>query len=213
MMRILIGTLALLAALVRPALAATDVWLFYGWGPNGWSSGIDQIARRVRTLAGVNHVTVLDYRDTQRAYDEALMSPPEHALAFVGYSCGGNAALVVGGSLAHNNRTTYVITLQPSEWCGRYPTTANMRYFQNTWSSGTWGLGSYQPDGDAQHVISIERSSPHGAADTDPIYQRDAVLAVAAVASPSRRHWLTNWLGRSTRFVRSNGQTIWLEGE
>src|SRR6516162_11538885 len=130
----LLRCMAILLGLIAPtstANAATDVWLFYGWGPNGWSSGIDQIARRVRTLRGINSVHVYDYRETQRAYNEAIASPHEHSLAFVGYSCGGNAALAVGGSLAHNNRTAHIIALQPSVWCGRYPTTPNMRYVQD----------------------------------------------------------------------------------
>src|SRR6516162_10900013 len=101
----------LFTAIPTPTHAATDVWLFYGWGPDGWSSGIDQIARRVRTLRGVHSVHVYDYRETQRAYNEAVASPSEHSLAFVGYSCGGNASLSVAGSL---RRTAHVIALQPS---------------------------------------------------------------------------------------------------
>jgi hypothetical protein len=207
---------ALLAVLftlfASSALAATDVWLFYGWGPTGWSSGIDQIARRVGTLRGVNSVHVYPHYDTQRAYDEAVATPHEHSLAFVGYSCGGNAALAVGGALVHNNRTAHVIALQPSVWCGRYPTTANMRYFQDSWSAGTWGLGSYQPEGPpAQHTAFIEREQYHGAADTDPEYQRDAVLAVGAVADPSRQWLLQCHLHRTAHVTRQDAQVIWFE--
>ena len=174
--------LLVLCASASPALAATDVFLFYGWGPNGWSSGIDQIARRIRTLRGINSVHVYDYRETQRAYNEAVAAPSEHSVAFVGYSCGGNAALAVGGAL---HRTAHVIALQPSIWCGRYRTTSNMRYVQDTWSADTFGLGSYQPEGPPAHyTVFVERLNPHGAADTDPVYQRDAVLAVGAVADP-----------------------------
>lgn len=190
------------------ARAATDVFLFYGWGPNGWSSGIDQIARRVRSLRGVNSVHVYDYRDTQRAYNEAMASPREHSVAFVGYSCGGNAALAVGGAVT---RTSHVIALQPSVWCGRYSTTPNMRYFQDSWSSGTFGLGSYQPEGPPAHyTVFIERPNPHGAADTDPLYQRDAVYAVGAVADPSHRYLLERHLQRSAPHVdRQDAQVIW----
>jgi hypothetical protein len=203
--------LPLLAMLCLPASAATDVWLFYGWGPNGWSSGIDQIARRVRTLRGVNSVHVYDYRETQRAYDEAVASHHEHSLAFVGYSCGGNASFAVAGALAHNNRTAHVIALQPSVWCGQYPTTSNMRYVQDTWSSGTFGLGSYQPEGPPAHyTMFVERSNPHGAADTDVQYQRDAVFAVGAVADPARRHLLERHLQRSAPYVdRQDAQVMW----
>jgi hypothetical protein len=197
-----------LLSLTLPAQAATDVWLFYGWGPNGWSSGIDQIARRVRTLRGVNSVHVYDYRETQRAYDEATAANHEHSVAFVGYSCGGNSALAVGGAL---HRTAHVIALQPSVWCGRYPTTPNMRYFQDTWSSGTFGLGSYQPEGPPAHYTTfVERPNPHGAADTDPLYQRDAVFAVGAVADPARRWLLERHLARSAPYIdRQDAQVIW----
>ena len=200
----------LLLVIATRANAATDVWLFYGWGPHGWSSGIDQIARRVRTLSGVNHVTVLDYRDTQRAYDEARQSPHEHSLAFVGYSCGGNAAIATCAAFASSGRACYVIALQPSRWCGQYATTHNMPVVQDTWSAGTFGLGDYQPPGDAHRTILIERPNPHGAADTDATYQRDAVFAVGAIADPSRRHWLANHLGWTTHFIGSNGRTVWL---
>ena len=200
-----------LALLCSPASAATDVWLFYGWGPNGWSSGIDEIARRVRTLRGVNSVHVYDYRETQRAYNEAVASPREHSLAFVGYSCGGNAALAVAGALYHNNRAAYVVALQPSEWCGRYPTTPNIAYFQDSWSPWTWGLGSYQPEGPPAHYTTfIERRNPHGAADTDPLYQRDAVFAIGAIADSSRRPWLEEYLRSSAPYVdRQDAQVIW----
>lgn len=210
MLRLMLLTAVLMMA--EPAAAATDVWLFYGWGPDGWSSGIDQIARRVRTLRGVNSVHVYDYRETQRAYDEAAATPHEHSLAFIGYSCGGNATLAVGGALARNNRTVHVIALQPSVWCGRYPTTSNMRYFQDTWSYDTLGLGSYQPEGPpAYRTVFIERPNRHGAADTDPIYQRDAVFAVGAVADPSRRYLLEQHLRRTAPHVdRQDAQVIWL---
>jgi hypothetical protein len=203
---------AIVATLLStPALGATDVWLFYGWGPNGWSSGIDQIARRVRTLRGVNSVHVYDHMETQRAYDEAVATNHEHSLVFGGYSCGGNAALAVAGALAHNGRTAHVVALQPSIWCGRYPTTSNMRYFQDTWSSGTWGLGSYMPEGPPAHyTVFVERPNPHGAADTDPLYQRDAVYAVGAVADPARRAALERHLIRSAPHVdRQDAQVIW----
>ena len=206
---------AIVATLLStPAFGATDVWLFYGWGPNGWSSGIDQIARRVRHLRGVNEVHVTDYRNTQLAYDSIVSahhSDPHRSFALVGYSCGGNSTLSVGGAMAHNNITAHVIALQPSIWCGRYPTTSNMRYFQDTWSYGTLGLGSYMPEGPpAGYTTFIERPNPHGAADTDPLYQRDAVFAVGAVADPSRRWLLERHLARTAPYVdRQDAQVIW----
>ena len=201
----------LLCLLATPARATTDIWLFYGWGPNGWSSGIDQIARRVQTLRGVGTVHVYDYRETQRAYNEARQS--HNALAFVGYSCGGNASLAVAGALASNNRAAHVVALQPSVWCGRYRTTPNMRYVQDTWSSGTLGLGSYQPEGPPAHrTVFVERPNPHGAADTDPLYQRDAVLAIGAIADPARRWILERHFRRTTYIERQDAQVIWLRG-
>jgi hypothetical protein len=197
-----------------PAQAATDVWLFRGWGPAGWSSGIDEIARRVRHLRGVNHVTVLNHMDTQRAYDETVTahhSDPQRSFAYVGYSCGGNASLAVASSLVHNNITAHVIALQPSIWCGQYPATSNIHYFQDTWSGGTFGLGSYMPDAGPTHYTTfIERPNPHGAADTDVQYQRDAVFAVGAVADPSRRWLLERHLLRSAPHVdRQDANVIW----
>jgi hypothetical protein len=210
-MRALLVAVSLYFAAISPLWAATDVWLFYGWGPDGWSSGIDQIARRVRTLRGVETVHVSDYRETQAAYDFLRQTRPEHALAVVGYSCGGNATLAVGGALRNNHRAVHVIALQPSVWCGQYPTTDNMRYFQDSWSGGTFGLGSYQPEGPpAGYTTFIERPNPHGAADTDVAYQRDAVFAVGAVADPARRHLLERHLQRSAPHVdRQDAQVIW----
>jgi hypothetical protein len=206
-MRLVLALLLVLVLLV-PAVAATDVWLFYGWGPDGWSSGIDAIARRVRSLRGVGSVHVSDYRDTQAAYDFLVHAPAEHSIAVVGYSCGGNSSLAVAGAL---HRAAHVIALQPSVWCGRYPTTSNMRYFQDTWSGGTFGLGSYMPEGPpAGYSTFVERGNRHGAADTDLLYQRDAVFAVAAVADRSRRYLLERHLRRTAPHVdRQDAQVIW----
>ena len=126
----------LLLTLAWPAWGASDVVLMYGWGPDGWSSGIDQIARKARTLRGVNATWVGDYSQTQAAHDWLVSRPQEHSLICVGYSCGGNGALVTCGSV---NRPTHVIMLQPSVWCGRHGTTPNM-HVQDTWSSGNFGL-------------------------------------------------------------------------
>ena len=204
-----IACLILFVCLAVPARGATDVWLMYGWGPDGWSSGIDQIARKVRTLRGVDTVHVSDYRNTQDAYNYLVARPAEHSVALVGYSCGGNAALSVASSL---HRATHVIMLQPSIWCGRYHTTASMRYVQDTWSAQTFGLGSYQPEPlPAHYTTFIERHNPHGAADTNVQYQRDAVFAVGAVADTSRRWLLERHLRRSAPHVdRRDAQAIWV---
>jgi|SRR6516162_666879 hypothetical protein len=203
-----IGAYALIMS-CTPAIGASDVWALYGWGPNGWSSGIDQIARKVRTLRGVGAVHVTDYRNTQQVYEQMLAS--HNALTCIGYSCGGNACLAIGNSLAHNGRNIHIIMLQPSVWCGRYPTTANMTTVQDTWSYGSLWLGAYQPEGPpAGYTTFIERREPHGAADTDPQYQRDAIAATAVAADPSRQQWYQRYLQRSAPFVdRQDATVIW----
>jgi hypothetical protein len=190
-----------------PAWAATDIVLMYGWGPNGWSSGIDQIARKARTLRGVNATWVGDYTQTQAAYDWLHSRSHEHSLICVGYSCGGNGALVTCGAL---NRPTHVIMLQPSIWCGRYPVTHQM-HVQDTWSSGNFGLGAYQPEpGPAIYTTFIQRDHYHGAADTDPMYQRDALYAIGAVADPSRQAARQRYLARTAPHVdRQDANVIW----
>ena len=203
-------TLALIVVMlasIGSANAATDIVLMYGWGPNGWSSGIDQIARKARTLRGVNATWVGDYSQTQAAYDWLRSRPQEHSLVLVGYSCGGNSALLTAGSL---NRPTHVIMLQPSMWCGRYATTPNM-HVQDTWSSGNLGLGAYQPEGPpAQYTTFIQRDHYHGAADTDPLYQRDALYAIAAVADPARRAARQRYLQRTAPHIdRQDATVIW----
>jgi hypothetical protein len=196
--------------LSKSALGASDVVLFYGWGPDGWSAGIDQIARKVRTLRGVDATWVGDYSHVQSAYDWAVARPPEHSLACVGYSCGGNQCVNFCGGMHRYNRSCAVIMLQPSQWCGRYPTTPNM-IIQDTWSPWTWGLGSWQPEPvPARYTTFVERQNPHGAADTSVQYQRDAVFAVGAVADPSRRYLLERHLIRTAPHVdRQDASAIW----
>ena len=53
-MRILIAAFLVVLFLVANAQAATDVWLFYGAGPHGFSQGVDQIAARMRRFATVH---------------------------------------------------------------------------------------------------------------------------------------------------------------
>ena len=198
---------AVLMDACHSAKAATDVVLMYGWGPNGWSNGIDQIARKARTLRGVEATWVGDYRATQSAYQFLVSRPAEHSLVLVGYSCGGNSALLTAGSL---NRPTHVIMLQPSVWCGRYGTTHQM-HVQDTWSSGNFGLGAYQPEGPpAGYTTFIQRDHYHGAADTDPLYQRDALTAIGAVADPSRRAARQRYLQRTAPNIdRQDATVIW----
>src|SRR4030095_1931976 len=88
------------AALVTasPVQAETDVWLFRGWGPSGFSTGIDQLARKIRPLRGIGRVTTLDYRQTQLAYNQAQATPAGVKLVFGGYSCGASSAMILGNA-------------------------------------------------------------------------------------------------------------------
>lgn len=208
-MKRLATTLLALLVLAAPAAAATDVWLFYGAGPHFFSTGVDTIARWARHLRGVTSVHVSDYRDTQAAYDFVRSQPSDHKIVLGGYSCGGNAALVVGSSLS---RAATVAVMQPSIWCGRYPATANMQLLQDTYSYGTWGLGAYQPEGPARKILLINRRNAHLRGDNDRDSQRDVLAAIAATNDPARRSWFWNRLGRTTTYGRTRGNTTWLEG-
>lgn len=185
----------LLVAMVTPSLAGTDVFLFYGAGFHGFSQGVDQIASRMRRFATVHGP--YDYRGTQVVYDQIRATPSDHKIVIGGYSCGAASALVVGGSLG--SRRVHVLGLQPSLWCGRYPTTANMHVFAESyglcWETG--GLGCYQAEGSSPHGVYIERPGRHLKSDQDPAYQNDMVLAAGSIADPARygrtyHRWLRN---------------------
>jgi hypothetical protein len=165
--------------------SGTRVWGFYGWGPNGWSSGVDQIAQQARTIHGVEGVHVYDYRDTQRVANEISSSPPRTRIVVYGYSCGGNSATLIGTSFAGHRNINAVVTMQPSIWCGGTPhLTDNVAYGQNTFASclQTLGLGCLQLSG-ARRLYQIERPEWHGQADTDPDYQADVLSAINTVAN------------------------------
>jgi len=183
-----IGALAFNILSVTAGYAATDVWVFYGAGPHFLSSGMNQIARRARTLSGVGAVHgPYDYRETQRAYNEIMAAPPEHSIVISGYSCGGNAALSVAQGLARNSRAVNLALIQPSVWCGWYlPTTANVGLAQNSYSGciETFGLGCLRLYGAAQENVNIYRPSRHLRGDNDPASQRDVLSAIYRVANP-----------------------------
>jgi len=206
------GLLVLLALLLSsPAQAATDLFLFYGAGPHGLSSGIDRIARIARTFGGVGFVGTFDYRDTQAAYDRAAATPPSDKIVLVGFSCGAQSVVNVAAGLERNHRPVVILAIQPSFWCGSAQTTSNVVYAQDSWSPGTFGLGSKWYDGSASRIVLIERRSPHLQGDDNPAAQADVLAAIYSIAN-NRPSVLGNHLGRTTRFVRTNGQTTWLEG-
>jgi hypothetical protein len=45
--------LAIILFSAKVAHAETKVWGFRGWGPAGWSEGVDQIAQQAATIHGI----------------------------------------------------------------------------------------------------------------------------------------------------------------
>jgi len=173
-----------LVCLAWPALAGTRVWGLYGWGPNGWSDGVDQIAAQARTIPGVEFVHVFDYRDTQAVADQITASPRGSKIAIYGYSCGANSTWIIGNAFVGHRNIAEVLGMQPSIWCGggTLATLAgNIGYGQNTFSYGTLGFGSQRWQG-ARRLYEIERPSRHANADNDPAYQNDVLSAIATLA-------------------------------
>jgi len=197
---------------VTPAFSATDVWLFYGAGPHFLSSGIDTMARRIRALSGIGHVSTHDYRDTQNVYDQVLAAPPSDKKVLVGYSCGGNASLAVAQGLHRNNIPIHILAVQPSVWCGWYlPTTPNVRYAQDTYGNciQTLGLGCLQFYGDAYRTVNIYRPDLHLQADTDPNSINDVVSATYCISTGRCRPFVRH-LHNTTSITRYSGQTgVW----
>lgn len=211
MRRLAVVLVLLLTVAATPAAAATDVWLFYGAGPPALSSGIDVMARRIRTLSGIGHVSVHRYYDTTTVYNQILQRPASDKAVVVGYSCGGNASLAVAQSLSYNNRQVAVLAVQPSVWCGWYlPTTSNVAYAQDTYGNclQTLGLGCLQFYGDAQRTVLIHRPDLHLQADSDPNSIRDVVRATYCIANPSRCRPLIRHLRGTTTLTRYNGEDV-----
>ena len=198
----------ILLALLLPARAATNVWVFYGAGPVFLSSGMDQVARKARTISGVGAVHgPYRYYETQRAYNEIMASPSSDKVVIVGYSCGGNAAAIISQA---GGRQMNVLGMQPSIWCGSTEVRSNVPYAQATYSFGTFGFGAARYWGSATRIVNINRPDGHLQADNDPNYQNDVLTAIYAIANPSQTHHAINSMARRSEFVRTNGQTIWL---
>lgn len=207
---VLAGILLALTTFWAPAWSATDVWVFYGAGPNFLSAGMDVIARRATTLSGVGVVHgPYNYWETQRTHDEMVASQRAgNKTVVVGYSCGGNATLAV----AQSGIPMYALAIQPSLWCGRYQTTANIIYAQDTYGNcvQTWGLGCYQFRGAAQKTVNIYRPDLHLQADDDPNSQNDVLSAIYAIANPGRAGVAIRHLHRTAVITRYNGQSgVW----
>jgi hypothetical protein len=171
--------------LVDPAQAGTKVWGFRGWGPAGWSEGVDQIAAQARTIPNVISVRVFPYTYTQQVANEIAATPHGTRIVVYGYSCGGNSATLIGTAFAGHRNINAVLGMQPSLWCGGTPNlTQNVGYAQNTYAPCwmTLGLGCQQWSG-ARRLYQIERPEWHGQADTDYDYQQDVLSAINTVAS------------------------------
>jgi hypothetical protein len=175
-----------LAVLVLPAQAGTKVWGFRGAGFEGWSEGVDQIAEQARHIPNVTGVAVYNYYETQIVYDQIIAAKAADRrvrIAIYGYSCGANAAVLVGNAVRGN--INEVLGMQPSIWCGGGVVNTlnrNIGYGQNTFSWLTFGLGAQQWSG-ARRLSQIERRAQHLQADTDPAYQQDVLGAIDYLAN------------------------------
>jgi len=184
LLKCMVTSLALIA-LTNAANAETKVWGFRGAGFEAWSQGVDQIAEQARHIPGVTDVRVFNYYETQQVYNEVRATPHGVRVAIYGYSCGANAATLIGTSLAGQRNVNEVLGMQPSLWCGGTPVlTQNVGYAQNTFAPcwATLGLGCQQWSG-ARRLSQIERLSRHLYADEDPAYQQDVLGAIDYLAN------------------------------
>ena len=177
--------LAIILFSTKVVNAETKVWGFRGAGFEFWSQGVDQIAEQARHIHGVTDVRVFNYYETQQVYDEVAATPHGTRVAIYGYSCGANAATLIGTGFAGRRNINEVLGMQPSVWCGGSPhLTQNVGYAQNTFAPcwATLGLGCQQWSG-ARRLHQIERLSRHLYADEDPAYQQDVLGAIDYLAN------------------------------
>jgi len=180
-----VGAATLLTLYCAPANSGTKVWGFRGAGFEAWSQGVDQIAEQARQIPNVTSVRVFNYYETQQVADEIRATPHGTRVAVYGYSCGANAATLIGTAFAGQRNINEVIGMQPSIWCGGSPhLTENVGYAQNTYAPcwATLGLGCQQCSG-ARRLSQTERLSRHLQADTDPAYQQDVLGAIDYLAN------------------------------
>ena len=146
---------------------------------------MDQIAEQARHIPNVTSVRVFNYYETQQVYDEIAATPHGTRVAVYGYSCGANAATLIGTAFAGRRNINEVLGMQPSIWCGGTPyLTQNVGYAQNTYAPcwSNFGLGCQQWSG-ARRLSQQERLSRHLLADTDPAYQADVLGAIDYLAN------------------------------
>jgi hypothetical protein len=174
-----------IALLTSPAFAGAKVWGFRGAGLTGWSEGVDQIAEQARHIPNVASVRVFNYHETQQVYNEIAATPRGTRVAVYGYSCGANAATLIGTAFAGHRNVNEILGMQPSIWCGGSPNlTQNVGYAQNTYAPcwSNFGLGCQQWSG-ARRLVQTERIARHLQADTDPEYQADVLGAIDFLAN------------------------------
>jgi hypothetical protein len=188
--------LAIILFSSKIANAETKVWGFRGAGFEAWSQGVDQIAEQARHIHGVTDVRVFNYYETQQVYNEIAATPHGSRIAVYGYSCGANAATLVGTAFAGRRNINEILGMQPSIWCGGSPNLSqNIGYAQNTFAPcwATLGLGCQQWSG-ARRLSQIERIARHLYADEDPEYQNDVLSSIAYLSGyvhqcdPARHH-------------------------
>src|SRR6516164_4580709 len=127
--------LAIVLFLGKVAHAGTKVWGFRGWGPAGWSEGVDQIAQQAATIHNVTSVRVFNYYDTQQVANEIAATPHGTRVVVYGYSCGRNSATLIGTAFTVRRNVNAVLGMQPSIWCGGTPNLSNnVGYAQNTYA-------------------------------------------------------------------------------
>jgi len=178
--------LTLLACcLATPTAAGTKVWGFRGAGLMVWSEGVDQIAEQARHIPNVTSVRVFNYYQTQEVANEIAATPHGTRVAVYGYSCGANAATLIGTSFAGRRNINEVLGMQPSVWCGGSPNlTRNVGFALNVYAPcwSNFGLGCQQWSG-ARRLQQVEHLSRHLQADTDPFYQEQVLGSISYLAN------------------------------
>jgi hypothetical protein len=181
-----LGAFITLLFLTIPAPAAdTKVWGFRGAGFFWWSEGVDQIAEQARHIPHVTSVRVFPYYETQRVYDEIAATPSGTRIAVYGYSCGANAATLIGTAFAGRRNINEVLGMQPSVWCGGSPNlTQNVGFALNVYAPcwSNFGLGCQQWSG-ARRLQQVEHIARHLQADTDPFYQEQVLGSIEYLAN------------------------------
>jgi hypothetical protein len=193
-----------------PAIGATDVIGFYGWGDNFWnsSSGVDQIAAQARRIPGVTSVQVMNWHETQRAANLIMSKPRSHRIVLYGYSCGANSISTIAYGLNAAHRALDIAGIQPSVWCGGHPITRNVHHAWQVYSGciRTLGLGCrryrHAEGNNVTEIEAVHRWQSHFWVDTDPDVQRDVLTVIAGRARMLARH------GHAVEIVRARGQPL-----